>query len=56
MAGNGGISECFVAREDELSALHGALREARDGRPVVVAIEGEPGIDDPAAPVPGRGA
>ena len=44
MAGGGGISECFVAREDELSALHGALREARDGRPVVVAIEGEPGI------------
>jgi DNA-binding CsgD family transcriptional regulator len=44
MAGNGGISECFVAREGELSALHGALREARDGRPVVVAVEGEPGI------------
>jgi predicted ATPase len=39
-----GLNECFVAREDELSALHGALREARDGRPVVVAIEGEPGI------------
>ena len=44
MPGSGGISECFVAREDELNVLHGALREARDGRPVVVAIEGEPGI------------
>ena len=44
MAGDGGIGECFVARQGELSALHGALREARDGRPVVVAIEGEPGI------------
>jgi DNA-binding CsgD family transcriptional regulator len=43
MAGSG-VNECFVAREGELSALHGALCEARDGRPAVVAIEGEPGI------------
>jgi DNA-binding CsgD family transcriptional regulator len=39
-----GLNECFVAREGELSVLHGALRDARDGSPAIVAVEGEPGI------------
>jgi DNA-binding CsgD family transcriptional regulator len=42
--GGSGLNECFVARESELSVLHGALRQAREGSPAIVAIEGEPGI------------
>jgi DNA-binding CsgD family transcriptional regulator len=34
----------FVGRAAELAMLHRALREAREGRPVIVAVEGEPGI------------
>ena len=34
----------FVGRSAELAMLHRALREAREGQPAIVAVEGEPGI------------
>ena len=34
----------FVGRAAELAMLHRALREAREGQPAIVAVEGEPGI------------
>jgi predicted ATPase len=39
-----GTGDDFVGRRTELALLHGALREARAGRPAIVSVEGEPGI------------
>jgi DNA-binding CsgD family transcriptional regulator len=39
-----GTGDDFVGREPELATLRSALCEARTGRPVIVAVEGEPGI------------
>ena len=43
MAGQG-TGDDFAGRGAELALLNRALREARAGRPAIVAVEGEPGI------------
>jgi DNA-binding CsgD family transcriptional regulator/tetratricopeptide (TPR) repeat protein len=43
-AGTGLVSPALIGRDDELSALVGALHEARQGQPTLVLLSGEAGV------------